>query len=301
MKALLTLASIALLCCTAVAQDNPQTAAKPASPSGTQSSPAQAAPAQTPPASEGKTAAQRHGAPQAKTQEELAAYNAVASQADLNAALTAADQFSEKYPQSELRYLIYAQLLQKFYTANQPAKVIDVGHKVLAIEPEDSMAKIMIATAIAETTHDTDLDQEEKYAEAMKDAESAVKDIDTGLVVQPTMPPEQVAAAKRELVSMAHAAMGYVEMNRKNYGLSEQHFKDAIAANPDQPDATNYLRLAVAQDNQKKYNDALVSVDKALELGQAQNNAQIVNIAKNEKDRLTKLAAASKPAAPPKQ
>jgi tetratricopeptide (TPR) repeat protein len=306
-------ALLMVLCSGSFAQNSGTQNAPPATkPTGTAATPAQTTtspagtttPAQTTaPTTEAKTAAQRHGAPQAKTKEELAAYQTAAGQADLNAALTAADQFSEQYPQSELRYLIYAQLMQKFYTANQPAKVIDVGHKVLSIEPEDTMALIMVATAIAETTHDTDLDQAEKYAEAMKDAESAVKNIDSGLVTPPTMPPEQVAAAKRELVSMAHAAMGYVEMNRKNYGLSEQHFKDAIAANPDQPDATNYLRLAVAQDNQKKYNDALTSVDKALQLSQAQNNAQIMNIAKNEKDRLTKLASAAKPAttAPPKQ
>lgn len=260
-----------------------------------------AAPASTAPAA---TAAQRHGSPQAKTNEEYAAFQAAAAQTDLNAALAAADQFAEKYPQSELRYVIYAQLMQKFYGANQPAKVIEAGHKVLTIEPEDSMALIMVATAISETTHDTDLDQDEKYAEAMKDAEAAVKGIDAGLVVPPTMPPDQVAAAKRELLSMAHASMGYIEMNRKNYGLSETHFKDAIAANPDQPDATNYLRLAVAQDNQKKYPDAMVSIDKALQLAQAQNNPQITNIARNEKDRLTKLSAgAPKPATtvPPKQ
>jgi tetratricopeptide (TPR) repeat protein len=101
---------------------------------------------------------------------------------------------------------------------------------------------------------------------------------------------------------MGHAAMGYVELSRKNYALSEQHFKDAIAANPDQPDSTNYLRLAVAQDNLSHYPDAMVNIDKALQLAQSENNAVVANIAKNEKDRLTKLAATAKPKqAPPKQ
>lgn len=298
MRSALNVLAMFLLAVCAFAQNTPaKSESKPATPAAT------AAQSATP-AAAGATAAQRHGSPQAKTKEEYEAYTAVAGQADLNAALMAADQFSEKFPQSELRYVLYAQLLQKAYGANQSAKVVDIGHKVLAIEPEDSMSLIMVATALAETTHDTDLDQEEKFGEALKDAAAAVKGIDTGLVVPPTMPAEQVAAAKRELLGMAHASMGYVEMNRKNYGLSETHFKDAIAANPDQPDATNYLRLAVAQDNQKKYSDAMVSVDKALQLAQAQNNQQIVNIAKNEKDRLSKLAAgAPKPATttPPKQ
>src|SRR5256885_922052 len=93
---------------------SPQNAPSPAKPAS--AAPAQtSAPSQTPTApAEAKTAAQRHGAPQAKTKEELAAYQAAESQADLNAALAAADQFSQQYPQSELRYLIYAQLMQKF-------------------------------------------------------------------------------------------------------------------------------------------------------------------------------------------
>jgi len=38
----------------------------------------------------------------------------------------------------------------------------------------------------------------------------------------------------------------------------------------------------------------MTSVDKAMQLAQAENNDAIVNIAKNEKDRLTKLAATAK-------
>ena len=79
------------------------------------------------------------------------------------AALTAADAFASKFPQSELRYALYSQLLQKFYAADNRDKVIETGKKLLAIEPVDAMALIMVATATAESTHDTDLDAEEKY------------------------------------------------------------------------------------------------------------------------------------------
>jgi tetratricopeptide (TPR) repeat protein len=293
----LALLAIFALIAPALAQNAPQTA-KPAT------APPQNQPAapQTSPSASGQTASQRHSQPQAKTKEEYAAYQTAVAVADPNAALAAADDFASKYPQSELRYVLYSTLLQKFYAADNKDKVIESGKKLLAIEPQDAMALIMVSTALAETTHETDLDRDEKYDEAMKDADAAVKNIDTGLVTTPQMSPDQVAAAKRELLSMGHAAMGYVELSRKNYALSEQHFKDAIAANPDQPDSTNYLRLAVAQDNLSRYADAMVSIDKALQLAQSENNAAVANIAKNEKDRLTKLAATAKPKqAPPKQ
>ena len=275
----------------AMSQNTPP-AAKPGAPTQTTTAPANL------------TVSQRHGQPQAKTKEEFAAYQAATAIEDPTAGLTAADQFAEKYPQSELRYVLYSQLLQKFYGANLSSKVVEAGHKLLAIEPEDALAKIMVASALAETTHDTDLDQDEKYSEALKDADSAVKNLDTGLVVSPQMTPERIAAVKHQLSAMAYSSMGYIELSRKNYALSEQHFKNAIAANPEQPDATNFLRLAVAQDNLAHYSDAMANVDKALQLGQTENNAQIVSIAKNEKDRLTKLAAAVPKATtppPPKQ
>src|SRR4051812_3087232 len=139
-----------------------QNAAQPA----TSTPPSAAATPQQSPssASTGQTAAQRHSQPQSKTKEEFAAYQTVIAVTDPTAALTAADAFAAKFPQSELRYALYSQLLQKFYAADNRDKVIETGKKLLAIEPVDAMALIMVATATAETTHDTDLDAEEKYA-----------------------------------------------------------------------------------------------------------------------------------------
>lgn len=241
-----------------------------------------------------RTPSQKHAQPQAKTKAEYDDFVAASGATDLSAALKAADDFSSKHPVSDLRYVLYAQLVQKANAASQSGILIDAGRKLLDIEPQDAMALILVASALAESTHDTDLDQDEKYSEAMKDAAAGVKGIDTGLVVSPQIPAEQVAAAKRQLVAMGDATMGYIELNRKNYGLSEKYLKDAIAANPNQPDSTSYMRLAVAQDKQEHYSDAMASVDKAMQLAQAENNDAIVNIAKNEKDRLTKLAANSK-------
>lgn len=308
MKALLRAMSVAQLLCLASFGQMPSQPNRPASagppsqangPVEGTTTPRQAnTPAQATPAGNA-TVAQRHGKPQAKTKEEFAAYQAVVAIQDTAAELTAADQFADKYPQSELRYVLYSQLLQKSYSANDPSKAIEAGHKLLAIEPEDALAKIMVATTLAESTHDTDLDQEEKFTEAMKDADSAIKNIDAGLISPPQATPEQIAAVKSQLLAMAHAAMGYIELSRKNYALSEQHFKDSIAANPDHPDPTNLMRLALAQDNLAHYTDAMATTEKALQLAQAENNAQMVSIAKNEKDRLTKLAAAPPKSTPP--
>jgi tetratricopeptide (TPR) repeat protein len=236
--------------------------------------------------------------PQAKTQEEYAAYNAVVAQADMGAAEAAANDFAVKFPQSELTGLLYGELMRKYYSMNKADKTIEMGRKALKVDPENPLAASMVATALAESTRDTDLDRDEKYVEALRDAETAVKNIDN-MVFPPTLTPQQVADTKNDILALAHSSMGFVEMARKNYGISEQHLKDALAINTGDPDPINYLRLSVVQDNQKKYPEALASANKAVELAQAQNNAPVLTLAKNEKDRLTKLSAGSQPAAKP--
>jgi tetratricopeptide (TPR) repeat protein len=262
-----------------------------------QAPPPQASPQQSQPAPATAQAAKK-SAPQAKTQEEYAAYNAVAAQADLTAAETAANDFAQKFPQSELTSLLYAQLMQKYYSQNKGDKTIEMGRKTLKLDPSNPLAAAMVATALAESTRETDLDRDEKYAEALRDADAAVKGIDS-LVFPPTLTPQQVADTKNDILALAHSSMGYIEMARKNYGISEQHLKDALAISTAEPDPINYLRLSVVQDNQKKYPEALASANKAVELAQAQNNAPVLALAKNEKDRLTKLSAGAPKAATP--
>ncbi|HUQ49536.1 MAG TPA: hypothetical protein VM056_02390 [Terriglobales bacterium] len=294
--------SAAALLTTALAFAQTTTAPKPAQTPATGTQPAAKQPAAQQPAT-GATPAEApktQKAPEAKSQEEFAAYQAVATQADLTLAETAADEFVKKYPASELKSAVYGALLQKHYQAGDSPKVVTVGRKLLATEPDNAMALVVTATALAETSKDTDLDHEERYAEAFKNADSALKVIET-MLPQPGVTPEQFEALKTVLRAMAHSAKGYMEMNRKNYPASEENFQKAIQANPSQDDPTIYLRLAVAQDNQRKYAPAYANATKAMELAQSQNNTPVANLARSEKDRLTKLMgnpAANKPAAP---
>src|SRR4051812_24792097 len=153
----------------------------------------------------------RH-APAAKTGEELEAYKAAAGLAgsDVGAAEKAADDFSTKYTDSELRAPLYAMIMQYYNRQGKDDKVVDVGNKALAIDPEATLPLIMTASALAEHTRDTDLDKEQSFATAMKNADTALKTMDTALLIPAQVPPEQVAGIKSQLRAMAHGAMGYV-------------------------------------------------------------------------------------------
>lgn len=151
------------------------------------------APQQQPPAAQAGTAqpgATPPGAPQgkrppqAKTQPEFDAYNAaMASRNDPSAMEKAADDFAIKFPSSELSPLLYRSVMHSYQSANNADKMLEMGRKVLKIDPDDPEALVGVSEVLAERTRDTDLDKDQRLDEAMKLAQRAVETVDTDVVV----------------------------------------------------------------------------------------------------------------------
>ena len=238
--------------------------------------------------------------PQAKSAEEYQAYKAFLQVPLGPQAEAAGADFVSKFPQSELRSLLYQNLMDRYQATNNADKAIEMGRKAVAIDPDNTVILIMLSDLLAERTTDQDPDHDARYAEAVKYAQHGLDTMNTGVVVPVNTPPEKVAALKQLLSAMAHAAIGFVELNRHNDAAAEEHLKQAAQLNVIQPDPMVYLRLAIAQDHQKKYQDAWQSADKALQLSPPGPGQEL---ARQEKDRLEKLGAVapgSKPApAPP--
>jgi len=245
--------------------------------------------------------------PSAKTNDEFAAYNAAVSNPDIGAAEKAADDFATKFTQSDLRGLLYSAIMRRYQQANDSDKTLEMARKVLTYEPTDPVALVMAATVLAERTRESDLDREERYDEAIKYAQKSLETVNTDLMVPSNASAEQIESAKKVLQSMAHSAVGMVQLDRKNDSAAAQEFQQAIALGASgQVEPLTYLRLALAQDHLKQYSAALISANKAVEAAQA--NSPVAMLAKQEVDRLTKLKEggeqpASNPApsaAPPK-
>jgi tetratricopeptide (TPR) repeat protein len=237
--------------------------------------------------------------PQAKSAEEYQAYKAFLQVPLGPQAEAAGADFVTKFPQSELRSLLYQNLMDRYQATNNADKAIEMGRKAVAIDPDNTVILIMLADLLAERTTDQDVDHDARYAEAIKYAQHGLDTLNTGVVVPVNTPPEKVAALKQLLSAMAHAAIGFVELNRHNDAVAEDHLKQAAQLNVIQPDPMVYLRLAIAQDHQKKYQDAWQSANKAVELSPPGPGQEL---ARQEKDRLEKLGATApgtKPAAPP--
>jgi len=291
---------VAVLCIAALgaAQSYGQTAQQnPPAAQGTQ--PAQGAQpaAGTTPAPQGKRQ------PMAKTDPEFAAFNTAKVMADPAQLEKAADDFATKFPDSELRVLLYKMATRAYQSAGNGEKMEAMGRKVLAIDGDDPESLVTVAEVIAEKTHDSDLDKDQRYAEAMKLADKATQTVDTDLAV----PADKLEMAKGFIRSAAYSVMGTIEFKKENYPNAQTNLQKSIDAFPQQPDPVVVLRLAISLDKQGKYPDALKVANHAIEVAQSQQpqNANVITLAQRERDRLQQLtggAAAPAPAAnqPPK-
>ncbi len=231
--------------------------------------------------------------PMAKTQPEYDAWKAVAAITDAAAQEKAAADFATKYPDSELRQLLYTAVMHSYQAANNTEKTMEAAQKVLGLDADDPEALVTVAQLLAERTRDTDLDKDQKLADARKDAQRALVTIDTDV---PTAgyPPEQINTFKGFIRSQAYYTLGTLDYNKSAWADAEGNLRKSIDALPQQVDPVTVFRLSVALDMQNKYPEALKYANQAVELTKEGTNAG--DAARKEKERLTEL---NKGGAPP--
>ncbi len=259
---------------------------------------------QTPPAPAGTaaTTAPPPGKrpPQAKTQPEFDAYKAVAANANDPAALEkGADDFAAKFPDSELRILLYRTAMHGYQTANNPDKMMEMGRKVLKLDPDDPEALVGVAQVLAERTRETDLDKDVRLDEGTKLALHAIETTDTDITVPAGTPQDKVDAYKGFLRSNAYYVLGTIEYTREKYADAEGYFHKSIDAFPSQPDPLAILRLALSLDKQEKYAEALKYANQAVQMTESSQGTTLATLSKNERDRLVQLTGGTPPAAKP--
>src|SRR6266849_5755753 len=83
--------------------------------------------------------------PQAKTQPEFDAFNAAKNLTDPGAQEQAADDFPTKFPDSELRSLLYKSVMSSYQQANNADKMLEIAHKILIYDADDPDGLIGVA------------------------------------------------------------------------------------------------------------------------------------------------------------
>ena len=227
-----------------------------------------------------------------KTREEYKAYQAaVANEQNPEAMEKAADDFAAKFPNSDVRLLLYRAAMSSYQNAGNPEKMMNMGLKVLAIDKDDPEALIGIAEILEERTGPTDLDRQQRSDQVVEYATHALKTLDTDLAVPAGTSPDRIDAYKKYLRSTALAIIGTIFYKQEHFAEAETKLRDAMETDAANPDPVVVLRLALALDQQKKYSDALEQANRAVEL--TTEGTDLGRMARNERDRLVVQAGGS--------
>jgi tetratricopeptide (TPR) repeat protein len=244
----------------------------------------------------GATAPAAKRPPQAKTQPEFDAWKAASANTDPAALEKAADDFATKFPDSELRILLYQTAMRLYQNVNNPDKTEAMGRKVLSLDGDYPEALVVVSEVIAEKTRDTDIDRDQRLGEAATMAQKALKTIDTDITASPGTPQDKIDAYKAGLRSQSYSILGAIDYKKEDFAAAQNDLQKAIDAYPSDPQAVDVLRLALALDKQQKYPEALKMADKAVAM--TQDNTAIGTPARRERERLQQLTGSAAPAAP---
>src|SRR5258708_20069941 len=130
--------------------------------------------------------------------------------------------------------------------------MMEMAQKILGYDADDPEALLGVAQVLAERTRDTDLDKDQRLAEARKDAQRALVTVDTD-VPSTGYPPDQLNAFKGFLRSDAYAILGTLDFNAKAWADAEGNLRKSIAPFPHHVDPVPSFRLPLALDIQTKY------------------------------------------------
>ncbi len=227
---------------------------------------------------------------QAKTAQEFKDYNTAYALTGGEAVEKAADEFAAKYPASELTVFLYEKAMHEYQAVNNQSKIVATGEKVLQLDPNNAIALVLTANVLSDDLSEKDPDHQ-KAAEIKSNATHAIAILTGNFSPVANATPEQVEAYKKTLLALAHSALGITALKMNDDADAEKELKAAADANPGQPDPFVWYHLSLAQDHQKKYSEALVSVNQAVQ--NAGSNPDIGELAKGEQARLRTLTGGS--------
>jgi tetratricopeptide (TPR) repeat protein len=217
--------------------------------------------------------------PIAKTEQERNDFNRAYAVTGAAGSEAAADEFSNRYPESELRQYLYSSAMLHYQRENNPARMLAMGEKVLTLDPDNPLALVLTATAVADSLVDHDRDRERKIGIVKRNATRAIQVAETSFGRSPA-----AGLYKTTLQSMAYSALGVIKLKTGDDAGAEKDLKTASELAKAAPDPYVWYHLALAQDHRRKYAAALSSVEQALQL--ASSNPELQKLAEAEHERL---------------
>ncbi len=293
-RVVILLLALMIVAALAVAQ-TAGTQQKPPAQSGAQKPAGPAAAAAAPPAPPAVPGTKRP--PEAKTQDEFKAFQEVYAKKTGPELETGTEDFVKKFPDSGLPLLLYRSAMYAYEAGNNSDKMVEMGRKMIALDPNNPEALLTVGTVLAERTRETDLDRDERFSEASRDLDKAMQAVDTDLMVPATMTAEQVTLVRNQMKGQIYAGMGVIALGKKDYAGAEKALSQAAPLANGDPRV--FLRLAFVLDKQNKFKEAIAPAQTCIQY--SADDPQVNTLCKQELQRLNQLTAAppAKPAPAP--
>lgn len=226
-----------------------------------------------------------------KSKKEAEAVMAVQNAQTPDQRIAAAEDLVRKFRDTEFKAVV---LLIAAQSAQQKGDVVGAmtyAQRTLDADPKNFSAMNVIASQLAQSTREFDLDKDEKLGRATKMATNSIAAINASAKPNQQLTEEQWNAIKKDSLSEAHTALGTIAMLNKKWDTAITEFKTAmdVAATPD---PSIDLRLGSAYIDAGRFDEGVASLNKVS--GAAGTNEQIKKIAQTEIARAEKLKAAKK-------
>lgn len=226
--------------------------------------------------------------PKPKSKQELQALQALNALCE-NPATTgdqvdaAVTDFTTKYPKSDFLSIVNVWAMTYFQSHQNYVKVLEYGEAAIKYNPDELFALTTVAADIPTQVHDTDLDKDQRLAEAESDDNQALALLAAPTVVYNghTLTPDQI----NEFKSRCYESLGRVALDRKQYQTAVENYQKALTIATPATQAMDYYLLAQAQEGLQKYSDANASLDQVI----AGNNPQLAQMAKAEKAKIAPM------------
>lgn len=197
-----------------------------------------------------------------KDQGEYDLYNAAVNEKDPAKKLQYLNQWSEKYADTEFK----EERLQLYDQVNQPAKVLDLGEKLLASDPKNLVALTVVTGNIQKLPAPTpdQMALVQKAAQTLLGNLDTLKPAGTADAAWDQVKPRLEGLAKSTLLWMA-AKPGEDALQKKDYVGAEQAFSRALQQYPDNAELAYKLGSAlVSQRDVSKFPQAIYEIARAV-------------------------------------
>ena len=234
--------------------------------------------------------------PQPKSKAEAEALMGIQNATDVDGRIAAIDNVLNKFADTEYKPALLTMAAALYQSKGDSEKTTIYAERALQADPKNYQAMLMLGQNLAAHTREFDLDKEDKLTRADKYANDALKELQTSEKPRPDLTDEQWTEAKKNLQGQAHEILGTSAMVRKKYDAAVTEYKAAADAEAPNTEPATLVRLAAAENQAGKPDDAVATIDKVMAMPNL--DARIRSVAQAEKARAAQIkGGGSKPAA----